>query len=142
MRVRSGIVTLACLALNCPPLYADIHKCNQGGRLIYQAAPCPAGSRTLPPPELPPRPSAYAEEEARQRASRDIAAAEAIRQRERKEAGTKAREAIALARKQARACDRLRDRIDRAEADAKPGRRETATLRKDRRAYREACGEP
>lgn len=140
MRACPGVFALLVLALTSPPLRADIHKCSLGDRLIYQEAPCPTGSRALPPPAPPPRPSAYAEEEARLRASQDIAAAEALRQRERKEAEAKAREAIALERKQARECERLRERIESAETRAKPGQRGKATLNKARRTYREECG--
>ncbi len=139
MSARPGLITLGFLALASAAASADIHKCNQGGRLIYQQAPCPPGSQALPPPTLPPRPSAYAEEEARQRASHDIAAAEALRQRERKAAEESARQAAAAARKQARECDRLRDRIERADARAKPGKRGKTTLTKERRVYREEC---
>jgi hypothetical protein len=140
MGVRSGVIGLALLALANAPAGAEIHKCRQGARLIYQEAPCPADSQALPPPPIAPQPSAYAAEEARIRARDDIAAAAALKQRERKEAETRDKQAEAEARKQASDCDRMRDRIERAAAKVKPGKQPKTALKKDRRAYQETCG--
>lgn len=140
MGVRSGVIALALLTLANAPAGAEIHKCRQGTRLIYQEAPCPADSLSLPQPPIAPPPSAYAAEEARIRARDDIAAAEALKQRERKEAEERDRRADAEARKRERDCDRLRDRIERAEANTKPGKRPKTSLENDRRAFEEVCG--
>lgn len=140
MWVRTGIFASAFLALASTPVGAEIHKCRQGARLIYQEAPCPADSLSLPPPPIAPQPSAYAAEEARIRARDDIAAAAALKQRERKEAETRDRQAEAEARQWANDCDRLRDRIERAQAKTKPGKHPKTSLKKDRRAFQETCG--
>lgn len=137
------------LALASTAPRAEIHKCRQGARLIYQEAPCPAGSQALPPPPSAPRPSAYAAEEARQRASNDIAAAEALRQRDHKEDEARRKqediEAKQAARKLERECAAARDRGDRgdrAKTGKKTGKLGQDSRIKDRRDAPPDCGTP
>jgi len=130
---------LLALTLASTTAHAEIHKCRQGDRVIYQEAPCPAGSLSLAPPEAPPSPSAFAVEQARVRAKNDIAEAETLRKREEKTA--KAQEkSRAEAHKQETDCARLLDKIEKAAAKAEPGKSKKSTLKSDQRKYRKACG--
>lgn len=144
MRRLASIAASALLVLASAAPRAEIHKCRQGERLIYQEAPCPAGSLALPPPLPVPRPSAYAVEEARQRASDDIAAAEALRLRELKDAEARQRLAAAEAREAARqrerACAAARDRGERAQSKEKTEKRGQVSRKKDRRDEPPDCG--
>ena len=139
MIVTARRITPVLLALSLASATAqgEIHKCRQGERVIYQENPCPSGSRSLAPPEVQPTPSAFAVEEARVRAKNDLDAAEALRKREEKT--TKAQEkSRAQAGKQEADCARLLDRIEKAEAKAKPGK--SNALKSDQRKYQKACG--
>lgn len=119
--------------------HAEIYKCRQGERTVYQSQPCPAGSQRLTPPELPDSPSAYAVEEARGRAKDDIAKAEALWKRE--DEAAKAREkARATARKQETDCARLLDKIEKAQARTKPSKSQKSALKSDQKEYRKECG--
>lgn len=131
--------SLIALLLASAPAHAEIHKCLQGERVIYQSLPCPVGSWSLPPPEAPPAPSAYAVEEARGRAKNDIAAARALRKREEEAAATREK-ARAAADKQESDCTRLLDKINQAEARAEPGKQRKKPLKSDQRKYRKECG--
>jgi hypothetical protein len=124
------------LALASGPAHADIHKCLEGDRVIYQSQPCPANSAKLPMREMAPVPSAYEVEEARLRAKGDIAAADSLRKQEEKR--TLAREKTrATARKMDTDCTRLLDKIQKAEA----GKGKKKALKDEIRKYRKDCGE-
>ena len=128
---------LLALSLASTAAQAEIHKCRQGDRVIYQENPCPSGSLPLAAPAVQPQPSAFEVEEARIRAKNDLDAAEALRKREEKT--TKAQErSRAQAGKQEADCARLLDKIEQAEAKAKPGKK--TTLKSDQRKYQKACG--
>ena len=141
MIARSCRIAPALLALILVSATADaeIHKCRQGERMVYQELPCPAGSLSLAPPEVPPPPSAYEVEAARVRARNDIAEAEALRKREAIAAKAQGKRR-AEASKQVTDCDRLLDRITQAEAKGKPVRGRKSTLKSDQRKYRRICG--
>ncbi|MDP2432840.1 MAG: hypothetical protein Q8O33_12515 [Pseudomonadota bacterium] len=131
--------TFFALLLASAPVHAEIHKCRQGERVIYQSSPCPVGSVSLTPPEAPPSPSAYAVEEARSRAKDDIAEAEALRKREEKSAATREK-ARATSRKLASDCARLLDKINQAEAKTEASKQQKKTLKSDQGKYRKECG--
>lgn len=59
---RFVLAALAGLAL--APAHAQLYKCVQGGKTVYQDAPCPAAAResTVKPPPAPPPRAATAEE--------------------------------------------------------------------------------
>ncbi len=131
--------TLIALLLASTPVHAEIHKCRQGERVIYQSSPCPVGSLSLTPPEAPPSPSAYAVEEARKRAKNDIAEAEALWKQEEKAAATREK-ARAAASKQEADCARLLEKIEAAQAKAESNKNRKRTLKSDQRKYRKECG--
>ncbi|MDP2833401.1 MAG: hypothetical protein Q8Q28_08965 [Pseudomonadota bacterium] len=131
--------TLLALALASGSAHAEIHKCSQGERIVYQSSPCPPGSQSLTLPEALPPPSAYTVEEARSRAKNDIAEAEALRKRDEKSAATREK-ARAAASKQETDCTRLLDKINQAEAKAEPSKQQKKTLKSDQRKYRKECG--
>ncbi len=118
---------------------AEVHKCRQGERVIYQSQPCPAGSLALDPPETLPEPGAYEVNEARTRARNDISAAEALRHREEKTAKTREK-AHASALRQETDCTRLLGKIGKAEAGTESGKSRKKTLKSDQRKYRKECG--
>lgn len=123
---------------------AEVYKCRQGERTIYQADPCPPEAQAqtrLPPPPVP-DPASVAQ--ARAQAEKEIAAAAALRRREAHEAAQhRAREAAT--ERQALACARRLEVIRMLEAPT-PG--ETQTTRKqgqrlalqERKAYIRNCG--
>ena len=126
-------------ALAIAPAHAEIHKCHQGERVIYQEAPCPEASQSLTPPSPPAPLNAHEVEAARTRAGRDIAAAEALRKRE--DIAARALEKKrAAARKQELECERLLDKIEAAREREKPSRNQKVTLASERRKYRRECG--
>ncbi|MBU1665966.1 MAG: DUF4124 domain-containing protein [Gammaproteobacteria bacterium] len=131
--------TFFALLLASAPAHAEIYKCRQGERVIYQSPPCPAGSQPLVLPEALPAPSAYAVEEARSRAKNDIAEADAIWKRE-DEAAKARKKARAAASKQETNCARLLDKINQAEAKVEPSKQQKKTLKSDQRNYRKECG--
>lgn len=141
MVIHGYRIALFTLCLAGMPAHAEIHKCRQGGRVIYQSLPCPAGSVSLKSLEIPPQPSAFATEEARVRARNDITAAEALRARERKDAEARDRQAAAETKSLVKECGRLRRAIEREEArtKAKPGKQPKASEKKTRREYLERC---
>ena len=128
---------LLALSLACTTAHAEIHKCRQGERVIYQENPCPSGSQSLAAPAVQPQPSAFAVEEARVRAKNDLDAAEALRKREEKAAKAEEKSRAETEKREAD-CARLLDRIERAEAKAKPGK--SNPLKSDQRKYQKACG--
>lgn len=141
MVIHGYRIALLTLCLAGMPAHAEIHKCRQGERVIYQSQPCPAGSVSLKSPELPPQPSAFAAEEARARARHDITAAEALRARERKEAEARDRQAAAEAKKLEEECERLRGALEREETrtKVKPGKQPKTSEKQSRREYLERC---
>jgi hypothetical protein len=139
MTVRALLVAVLALTLASSAAHAEIHKCRQGDRVIYQEHPCPSGSLSLPPPEALPPPSAFAVEEARARAKNDLAAAETLRKREEKAA--RAREkSRSEARIRETDCTRLLDKIEKTEAKAAVSKRQKNILKSDQRKYRKECG--
>jgi hypothetical protein len=130
---------LLALSLASTAAHAEIHKCRQGERVIYQETPCPTGSLSLTPPEALPRPSAFDVEEARVRAKNDLGAAEALRKREEKAAKAQAKNR-ADARTRESDCARLLDKIEKAEAKAELGKSKKTTLKSDQRKYQKVCG--
>ena len=123
---------------------AEVYKCRQGERTVYQTDPCPSEAQTQSrlPPAPEPDPASVAQ--ARAQAETDIAAAAALRRREAREAAQRrAREAVA--ERQALACARRLEVIRMLEAPT-PG--ETQTTRKqgqrlalqERKAYIRNCG--
>jgi hypothetical protein len=138
MIIRTYLVATT-LLLASVPVHAEIHKCRQGERVVYQETPCPVGSQSLTPPAAPPTPSAFAVEEARARAKNDIAAADALRKREEKAAKALEKKRAEV-RKQETDCARLLDRIETAEAKTKLSRHQKSTLKSDQSKYRRACG--
>lgn len=143
MTARGHRITLFVLCLVAVPAHAhaEIHKCRLGERVIYQSSPCPVGSTSLTPPKAPPSPSAFAVEEARQRAKSDIAEAEAIWKQEEKAAAARAK-ARATLHKQEAACARLRDQINKAQAVSEPSRSQKKTLKREQRKHHKLCGPP
>ena len=135
--VRRIAPVLVALSLASSAAHAEIHKCRQGDRVIYQENPCPGGSQSLAAPAVQPPPSAFAVEEARVRAKNDLDAAEALRKREEKAAKAEER-SRAQAGKQEADCARLLDKIEKAEAKAKPGK--SNALKSDQRKYQKTCG--
>lgn len=135
MIIHGYRITLFALLLASTPAYAEIHKCRQGERVIYQSDPCPAGNLSLTPPVAPARPSAFAVEEARARAKNDIASAEALEKREAKAAQALEKQR-AEARRQETDCARLLVKINHAEASNSRKK----TLKIDQRKYRKECG--
>lgn len=123
---------------------AEVYKCNQGGRIVYQADPCPpeakAQSRLPPAPE--PDPAAAAQ--ARAEAKADLAAAAALRRQEAQEEAQRRAQAAA-AERQALACARRLEVIRMLEAPT-PGETQTAKKQgqrlalQERKAYIRACG--
>ncbi len=141
-RMQQWTLTLLALALPWAPAWADIHKCRQGERVVYQETPCPAGSLALTPPEVLPPPSAFETEAARLRARDDRAAVEVLYQEEEKRAAQAARlaeQARAEAARQAAECDKLQDRIDKALDRKKPTQAMKEKLHKDQNRYRQEC---
>jgi len=131
--------TLFALLLASAPVHAEIHKCRQGERIVYQSQPCPPGSQSLTPPAALPAPSAYAVEEARTRAKNDITEADALWKREEKAAEVREK-ARATAHKQVTDCARLLDKINQAEAKVEPSKQQKKILKSDQRNYRKECG--
>ena len=130
-------LALFCIAglLASPAAQAAVYKCRQGERVIYQELPCPATTQAMPTPEALPEPSAFEVERARQRAKTDIAAADALRQRDAKLAKAQARTQAAAGRHEA-GCDRLLEKIEKAEEKSA----KNATLNGNKRKYRKECG--
>ena len=128
---------LLALSLASTAAHGEIHKCRQGDRVIYQENPCPSGSLSLAAPAVQPQPSAFEVEEARVRAKNDLAAAEALRKREEKAAKAEEKSRAQAGKREAD-CARLLDRIEKAEAKAKPGK--SNALKSDQRKYQKACG--
>lgn len=141
MIVRASRIApaLLALALASAAAHAEIHKCRQGERVIYQEQPCPGGSQPLAPPEAPPTPSAFSVEEARVRARKDLAEAEALRKREEKAAKAQEKRRAEV-QKQETVCDRLLDRIEKAETMENLSRSKKNTLKSDQHKYRKTCG--
>ncbi len=131
--------TLLVLALTSGSAHAEIHKCRQGERIVYQSQPCPPGSQSLTLPDAPPPPSAYTVEEARSRAKNDIAEADALWKREEKAAEVREK-ARATTGKQESDCARLLGKIETAQVKAKPGKSRKSTLKSDQLKYRKLCG--
>lgn len=138
MRIRT-IAFATALLLASAPVHAEIHKCRQGERVVYQEAPCPSGSQSLTPPAAVSQPSAFEVEAARARARKDIAAAEALRKREELEAKALERKRAA-AHKQDVDCTRLLERIEAAQAKEKLSKSQKSTLRSNEHKYRKVCG--
>ncbi len=139
-KIQVLVITL--LALPCAPARADIHKCRQGERVVYQETPCPAGSLALSPPELLPPPSAFETEAARLRARDDKATVEVLRQEEQQqevEAARRAEQAQTEARKRLAECDKLQDRINDAQEKKKPSQAVKERLYRDQHRYRQEC---
>jgi hypothetical protein len=133
------VPALFALALASAPVHAEIHKCRQGERVVYQELACPAGSQSLAPPEALPPPSAYEVEQARTRAKTDIAEAAALRKRD--EITIRAQEKKrAAARKQETDCSRLQDKIGKAETKAELSKNQKNSLKSDQRKFRKDCG--
>lgn len=129
---------LLALILVSEPVHSEIHKCRQGERVIYQEFPCPAGSLNLVPPDSPSLPSAYAVEEARNRAKNDVAAALALRKRE--DQAALAQEQIrATASKREADCTRLLGRIENTKTKSELSKHQKKTLRTDQLKYRKEC---
>ena len=126
-------------ALASAPAHAEIHKCHQGERVIYQEAPCPEASVSLAPPLPPPPLNAHEVKAAHTRAGRDIAAAEALRRRE-EIAARVLEKKRAAAQKQELACERLLDRIEVTREREKLSKTQKITLGSERRKYRRECG--
>lgn len=137
MTVHVSLVALA-LLLASAPIHAEIFKCRQGERVVYQEIPCPAGSQSLAPPETPPPPSAFAVEQARTRARNDIAEAAAIRKHEEQTARAQEKRRAEV-RKQETDCARLLGKIEKAEAKTSPSKNQKNTLKSDQRNYRKEC---
>lgn len=147
----AGVIRTGCLALALAsaPALGQINKCQIAGRVIYQEAPCPAGSTARAALEPTLQPSAYESEAARSRAQSDIEAAEAIRKRDDKsrqdqaEQRTKAYQAETKERaktaKQAIACQKLREAIAKAEQQIQPSKNTQKQLSSDREKYDEDC---
>jgi len=131
--------TFFALLLVSAPVHAEIHKCRQGERVIYQSHPCPAGSQPLALPEALPAPSAYSVEEARSRAKNDIAEADALRKREGKSAATREKTRDA-ANKQEADCARLLEKMEKVQAKTESSKSRKSTLKSDQRKYRKECG--
>ena len=127
------------LALASAPAHAEIHKCHQGERVIYQEAPCPEASVSLAPPLPPPPLNAHEVKAAHTRAGRDIAAAEALRRRE-EIAARVLEKKRAAAQKQELGCARLLDRIEATREREKLNKTQKITLGSERRKYRRECG--
>jgi len=129
--------TLLALALASSSAHAEIHKCRQGERIVYQSQPCPTGSQSLTLSEALPPPSAYTVEEARTRAKNDIAKAEALWKREEKSAKPQDKSRAAVHETD---CAQLMDKITQAETKAKPNKSQKNALKSDQRKYRKECG--
>ncbi len=123
---------------------AEVYKCRQGERIVYQADPCPpeAQSQSRLPPAPEPDPAAFAQ--ARAEAKADLAAAAALRRQEAQEEAQR-RAHAAAAERQAIACARRLEVIRMLEA-ATPGETQTAKRQgqrlalQERKAYIRACG--
>jgi len=136
--VRASLIVTA-LLLASAPVHAEIHKCRQGERVVYQEFPCPTGSQSLAPPKAQPAPSAYEVEQARARAKNDIAAAEVLRKHVERTTKTQEKQRTA-ARKQETDCMHLLGKIEKTEAKASLGKNQKSTLKSDQRKYRKECG--
>jgi len=139
MIVHAYRIALLALTLASTPAHAEIHKCRQGDRVVYQELPCPTGSQPLAPPEAPPSPSAYDVEQARARAKNDIAEAEALRKRDEKTDKALERSRATI-RKQETDCARLLEKIENAETKVNLRKSQKSTLNSDKRKYRKVCG--
>jgi hypothetical protein len=138
-RANSIVPTLFVLAMASAPTQAEIFKCRQGERVIYQSSPCPADSQSGAIIEVPPQPSAYEVEQARQRAKGDINEATALRKRDEKADQVLDRKRAA-AHKQEVDCARLLDKIEKAEAKPKLSKAQKGDLKSEQRNYRKECG--
>ena len=138
VRLRQIAPALLILALASAPAGAEIYKCRQGERVVYQETPCPTGSLPLTPPEPAPAPNAFAVEQARLRAKNDIAQAKAIRQRE-EQSFRDQEKRRAEAHKQTSDCAHLLGRIEKAEARTTLSKNQKSTLKSDQRKYRKEC---
>ena len=72
--VRRIAPVLLVLSLASSAAHAEIHKCRQGDRVIYQENPCPGGSLSLAPPERAARPPGRCRIRVARRNPRDRAA--------------------------------------------------------------------
>lgn len=134
--------SLMALALSYSSAWAEIYKCRQGDRVVYQERPCPAGSLALTPPEVLPPPSAFETEAARLRARDDRASVETLYKEEEKreaEATRLAELARVEARKLAAECAKLQDRIHEVQERKKPSQAMKERLYKDQHRYRQEC---
>ncbi len=111
MKIALSITALVSSALLAAPASAQVYKCvDASGKTVYSQAPCPAGQssktiRSSPPPEAPAatpgaKPPANPEQEFRKRQSEQAdaekkAAEEEAKAKQRAEACSRAREAIA-----------------------------------------------
>lgn len=133
---------MLCTAL--PADAAEVFKCRQGERFVYQSLPCPPDAQTLKivPPAAAPDPASVAQ--ARAQAKADIAAAAALRQREAAEEARRRAQAAAAERR-AIACLRRLEIIRMLEAPA-PGEGQMARKKgqrlalQERKAYIRDCG--
>lgn len=123
---------------------AEVYKCRQGERIVYQAIPCPPAAQAIEIVPPPPEPDPASVAQARAQAKADIAAAASLRRREAREAAQRrAREAAA--ERQALACARRLEVIRMLEA---PSPSETQTSKRqgrrlalqERKAYIRDCG--
>lgn len=140
-KIALPLLTLAAVS---PAAAAEVYKCLQGGRILYQAEPCPPGSQAQArlPPAPEPDPASIAQ--ARAEAKADLAAAAALRRREAQEEAQR-RAHAAAAERQALACARRLEVIRMLEA---PTTGETQTAKKqghrlalqERKAYIRECG--
>ena len=133
---------LIVLALPYSSAWAEIYKCRQGDRVVYQERPCPAGSLALTPPEVLPPPSAFETEAARLRARDDRASVETLYKEEEKqeaEAARRAELARVEVRKLAAECEKLQDRIHETQERRKPSQAMRERLYKDQHRYRQEC---
>ncbi len=133
------VPVVACLAFTSPPGQAEVFKCRQGDRVIYQEMPCPAGSKAEATLAEQPRPSAYDAAQARERAKGEIKEAAALRKRDEKAAEAQQRR-LATTRKLDIDCTRLLDKITKAEDKATLNKNQKNALKIEQRKYRKECG--